>query len=80
MDTRDATVRNIMKARLDMASSKGCDGVDPDNMDGYTNDPGFPLTYATQLNYNRFIAAEAHARSLSVGLKNDLEQVIESFE
>jgi hypothetical protein len=75
IDTRSAAVRTIMEARLDLAVSKGCDAVDPDNVDGYSNDPGFPLTAATQLDYNRFLAAAAHARGLAVGLKNDLDQV-----
>ena len=75
VDTRNSTVRSIMKARMDLAVQKKCDGVDPDNVDGYTNGPGFPLTATTQLDYNRFLAAEAHARGLSVGLKNDVGQV-----
>jgi hypothetical protein len=65
----------IMEARLDLCKAKGFDGVEPDNIDGYTNDPGFPLTYQDQLNYNIFLANAAHARGLSVGLKNDVEQV-----
>jgi hypothetical protein len=65
----------IMQDRLDLAVRKGCDGVDPDNVDGYTNHTGFPLTYADQLAYNRWLANEAHLRGLSVGLKNDLEQI-----
>lgn len=28
-------VRDIMKKRIDLAKEKGCDGVDPDNVDGY---------------------------------------------
>jgi hypothetical protein len=75
LDTRSEAVRAIMKERLDRAVAKKCDGVEPDNVDGYTNNPGFPLTAATQLDYNRFLAREAHARGLSVGLKNDLDQV-----
>jgi len=75
LDTRSEAVRAIMKARLDRAVAKRCDGVEPDNVDGYSNDTGFPLTAASQLDYNRFLAREAHARGLSVGLKNDLEQV-----
>ena len=75
LDTRDATVQQILSKRLDLAVQKHCNGVEPDNVDGYTNNPGFPLTAATQLDYNRFFAGEAHARSLSVGLKNDLDQV-----
>ncbi len=75
LDTRNAGVRSAMKARLDLAVKKRCDGVEPDNVDGYANDPGFPLTAATQLDYNTFLATEAHARGLSIGLKNDLDQV-----
>jgi len=75
LDTRSANVRTIMKARMDLARAKGCDGVDPDNVDGYTNKPGLPLTAATQLDYNRFLATEAHARGLAVGLKNSVDQL-----
>ncbi len=65
----------ILTARLDLAVRKGCDGVEPDNVDGYSNQSGFPLTGADQLAFNRWLAAQAHARGLSIGLKNDLEQV-----
>ena len=65
----------IMEARLDLTVTKGCDGVEPDNVDGYTNTTGFPLTAVDQLVYNRFLAAKAHERGLSVGLKNDLDQI-----
>jgi hypothetical protein len=75
LDTRSANVRAIMSARLDKASARGCDGVEPDNVDGYTNKPGFALTAATQLDYNRFLASAAHARGLKVALKNDVDQV-----
>lgn len=76
LDIRQLTVlRGIMGKRMDVAVQKGCDGVDPDNMDGYTNETGFPLTAQDQLNYNKMIAQEAHNRNLSVGLKNDVDQV-----
>jgi hypothetical protein len=65
----------IMTARLDLAATKGCNGVEPDNVDGYTNSTGFPLTAQQQITYNSWIADQAHARGLSVGLKNDLDQV-----
>jgi hypothetical protein len=64
----------IMDARLDLCRQKGFDGVEFDNVDGYSNDSGFPLTGDDQLRYNRFLAAAAHARGLSAGLKNDLDQ------
>jgi hypothetical protein len=64
-----------MKSRLDLARAKDCDGVEPDNVDGYAASSGFPLTDATQLDYNGFLAAEAHARGLAVALKNDISQL-----
>ncbi len=75
IDTNDSTVRDIMNARLDLAVTKDCDGVEPDNVDGYSNSNGLGLTYTDQIDYNTFLANEAHLRGLSVGLKNDLEQV-----
>ena len=80
LDIRSANVHSIMKKRLDIAKNKGCDGVEPDNMDGYTNNSGFNLTSQDQLAYNRFIANEAHKRGLAVGLKNDLDQISELVE
>lgn len=76
LDIRDlATLGPIMQARLDLAVQKSCDGVEPDNVDGYANNSGFPLTPGDQLTYNRWLADEAHARGLSIGLKNDLNQI-----
>ena len=77
LDIRSNNVKNIMKARINLAKLKGCDGVEPDNMDGYTNESGFNLNASDQLKFNKFIANEAHKLSLSVGLKNDLDQIVE---
>jgi hypothetical protein len=63
-----------MKKRMDLAKEKGCDGIEPDNINGYENDTGFPLTYEDQLDYNIFLATEAKKRGLLIALKNDLEQ------
>jgi len=65
----------IIERRMDLCRAKGFDGIEPDNVDGYINDTGFPLSYQDQIRYNTFIATAAHARGLSVGLKNDLDQV-----
>jgi len=65
----------VMSTRLDLCRDKGFDAVEPDNMDGYTNDTGFAITYEDQLSYNLWLAAQAHSRGLSIGLKNDPEQV-----
>ncbi len=66
----------ILEARLDMCRAKGFDGVDPDNLNGFLNDTGFPLTAEDQLRFNRWLADQAHARGLATGLKNDTEQLI----
>ena len=68
-------LRPIMAKRMDMCAAKGFDAVDPDNVDGYTQETGFKITAADQLDYNRMLARMAHGRGLLVGLKNDTDQV-----
>lgn len=76
LDIRQIPVlRPIMERRFDMCRDKGFDAVEPDLVEGYGNDTGFLLTARDQLSYNRMIAAIAHERGLSVGLKNDLPQI-----
>jgi hypothetical protein len=65
----------LINARLDQCRAKGFDGVELDNVDGYANDTGFPLTADDQLRFNIALANAAHAHGLSVALKNDLDQV-----
>lgn len=54
-----------------MCARKGFDGLEPDNINGYENPTGFPLTGADQIRFNRWIARVAHNNGLSVALKND---------
>ncbi|MFB7938869.1 endo alpha-1,4 polygalactosaminidase [Streptomyces sp. NPDC056049] len=72
---RTDVLEPLMAERIEMCRAKGFDAVEPDNMDGYANRTGFPLTAADQLRYNRLIARLAHDRGLAVGLKNDLDQI-----
>jgi len=72
---RIGALRPIMKARIAKCARKGFDAVEPDNVDGYQNKSGFPLTGSDQLRYNRWFANQAHRAGLSVALKNDLGQV-----
>ncbi|MER5786678.1 endo alpha-1,4 polygalactosaminidase [Streptomyces mobaraensis] len=65
----------IMAERFDMCRKKGFDAVEPDLTEGFRNETGFPLTAAHQLAFNRLIARLAHDRGMSVGLKNDLDQI-----
>lgn len=63
-------VRAVMAQRLDLARGKGFDAVDPDNVDAYDNKNGLKLTRDDAVEYVTWLAREARARGLSVGLKN----------
>ncbi|KAJ8096598.1 glycoside hydrolase superfamily [Lipomyces tetrasporus] len=65
-----SNVREIMLSRLDLAKEKGCDGVDPDNIDGYDNDNGLDLTEDDSIDFVNFLAEATHALNMSLGLKN----------
>jgi hypothetical protein len=53
--------------------------VEFDNVDGYENDSGFPLTKRDQLAYLSFLSRAAHAHGLAAGLKN-LPQLARELE
>ncbi len=72
---RLSTLLPILEARVNLCQSKGFDGVEFDNVDGYANTTGFSLTARDQLRFNMTLANLAHAHHLSVALKNDLDQV-----
>ncbi len=66
-----AILEPIMAHRLKLCKDKGFDGVDPDNLDGYQNKTGFPLTYDEQLTYDTWVATAAHAHGLTADQKGD---------
>lgn len=80
LDIRSPSVLFVTKNRLDLAVKKGCDGVDPDNVDGYENDTGFAFTREDQIDFNKKLAQQARQRGLRVGLKNALGLIPELYE
>jgi hypothetical protein len=68
-------LRPILRDRISMCARKGFDGIEFDNVDGYRNRTGFPLTGADQLRFNVFLANRAHRQGLTAFLKNDLGQI-----
>ena len=73
----------ILGARLDDCVAKGFDAVDPDNVDTYLTETGFPLTHEDQLALNLWLAAEAHGRGLAIGQKNVPElaaELVDAFD
>lgn len=72
-DIRLQSVRDVMTSRIELAAGTGCDAVDPDNVDGYSNNNGLNLTEEDAVDYVSFLATTAHAHGLSIGLKNAIE-------
>jgi hypothetical protein len=70
-----STLLPIMEARVQKCKQAGFDGVEWDNVDGYSNRTGFPLTANDQLVYDASLANLAHKYGLTVAMKNDVEQV-----
>lgn len=71
---RVSELEPIMKARMQMCKDKGFDAIEPDEIDGWENDTGFPITYQHQLVYNKALARWAHELGLSIGQKGDIIQ------
>lgn len=65
----------ILEHRFRLCAHKGFDAVEPDNLAGFENRTGFPLTAADQLRFNHWVAARVHALGMAVALKNDPQQV-----
>ncbi len=56
LQLNSVNVRNIMAARIKLASGMGCDAIDPDNIDGYVSGPSqisVDLPVLTWLAYSR---------------------------
>lgn len=74
LDVRQlAILRPLMGARADIAKSKGFNAIEWDNVDGYTNNPGFSMTRADQLAYNKMLAEVTHERGMACFLKNAVD-------
>ncbi|KAF2450889.1 glycoside hydrolase family 114 protein [Karstenula rhodostoma CBS 690.94] len=63
-------VRGIMRGRVELAGKKGCDGVDPDNVDGFQNDNGLGLTAADSIAFMAYLSNLTVPLHLALGLKN----------
>ncbi len=75
VDIRSPIVRQIMAARMDAAKAKGFDALEPDVMDAWQNNSGFPITQAEQTEYALWLAGQAHTRGMLIALKNVPELV-----
>jgi hypothetical protein len=60
-----------LERRFGICARKGFDAVEPDNLAGWENKTGFPISAVDQLRFNRWVARQVHARGMAVALKND---------
>ncbi|KIL83676.1 hypothetical protein FAVG1_13101 [Fusarium avenaceum] len=70
LNVSSPNVRSIMKKRIEMAAKKGCDAIDPDNVDGFQNNNGLKLTQNDTVNFVKFLSETAASFNMSTGLKN----------
>lgn len=77
LDVTSKNVHLIMMQRIELAFRKRCDGIDPDNVDTYSQGEksGFDISYNDSIEYVKFLASAAHSYNLSIGLKNGPEMV-----
>jgi hypothetical protein len=78
LDIRQLSIiEPLMEARFKLCKEKGFDGIEADNVDGWQNSTGFPITAAEQLTYDEWLANTAHSLGLSIALKSDTQQIPE---
>ena len=76
-------LKALMAPRLDAAAAKGCDAVEPDNTDCFTNPDECGVSgsgqakKAAQLAYNRWTAEYAHGKGMLCALKNTGDLAVE---
>ncbi|KAF2752184.1 glycoside hydrolase family 114 protein [Sporormia fimetaria CBS 119925] len=75
VDVTSANVKAVMEARIELAKEKGCDAVDPDNVDGFDNDTSFSHAKSAYTSYIRFLSETAHSANIAIGLKNAVDMI-----
>ena len=75
LDSRNPEVRSLMAARLQLAQVSGCDGVELSSLQAHSEDSGFALTRADDLDYARWLLAESHQGGLSAGVSTSEDLV-----
>ncbi|KAF2680800.1 glycoside hydrolase family 114 protein [Lentithecium fluviatile CBS 122367] len=75
LDIRRDNVLKVIKKRIDLAAEKGCDSIEPDNVDVYSNDNGFTpeIKPDDTVAYLHKLSAYARSKGMSVGIKNCIE-------
>ncbi|KAF2729082.1 hypothetical protein EJ04DRAFT_589900 [Polyplosphaeria fusca] len=80
LNVTSKNVRDIMTKRVLYAKEKGCNAIDPDNVDGFapttTNGPhqdGYKFDASVYRDYVLWLADLAHKNGMAMGLKNAMD-------
>jgi hypothetical protein len=71
-----SVLARILRARLSLCKSKGFDAVEPDNLQNDENVSGGRITRQQQIDFNGWIADEAHAAGLAALQKNGPDKIL----
>ncbi|WVF69456.1 hypothetical protein IAT40_004233 [Kwoniella sp. CBS 6097] len=63
-------VKSIMAKRIQEAALKGCDAIDPDNVDSFMNKQNFGNTAQNEVDYLLWLSTTAKANNMGIDLKN----------
>ncbi|ASN82718.1 endo alpha-1,4 polygalactosaminidase [Deinococcus ficus] len=71
-----SVLAKILKARFQMCKDKGFDALEPDNLQNDENVSGGLITRQQQLDFNGWVADQAHAVGLAVLMKNGPDKIL----
>ena len=71
-----SVLAKILKARFQMCKDKGFDALEPDNLQNDENVSGGRITRQQQLDFNGWVADQAHAAGLAVLMKNGPDKIL----
>lgn len=72
----DSVLADILRKRLTMCRDKGFAAVEPDNLQNDENVPGGVISTQQQVDFNGWLADEAHALGLAIFQKNGPDKVL----
>ncbi len=81
VDVRDvfrpaSVLAGVLRDRLRLCRDKGFEAVEPDNLQNDENVPGGVITLQEQVDFNGWLADEAHALGLAIFQKNGPDKVL----
>jgi hypothetical protein len=71
LDVGSTEVRELMRSRIELARTKGCDAIQPANLAVFSANSGLSVTRAENEEFAHFLATTAHGLGLSVAWSDE---------